>query len=158
MKYIILVLIIPLVSANLEISEILPNPIGSDEFEYIEIYNPTTKVVSLENYSLRNTKKTIFLNRTYKEIAPSMYLLFYKNKTNLRLKNKGPETIQLYEQDRLRDECNYTHTKEGFSWSKINATWILTTPTPLEPIPFQQQERVVSKSTIKNSSKREVRY
>lgn len=119
---------------GLMISEILPNPSGSDVgHEFIEVYNPTVKVVSLENCQLQTSGG----NQKYKfgseEIAPSGRKAFYDSATNLALPNSSGGTVWLInESDVEVDEVKYPEDLEDdVSWNKIDNNWEISyTPTP----------------------------
>ncbi|MDD5331797.1 MAG: lamin tail domain-containing protein [Candidatus Nanoarchaeia archaeon] len=127
MKWILILLLIPLVSA-LEISEFLPNP--DDEVEFIEIYNPSDQQINLETYSIQDkTNSTRYFTDVSggSVIYPNSYLIL---KTKAFLNNDGFEEIKLFQNETLIDKVNYDSTKKGLSFSKINNEWVLTKPTP----------------------------
>lgn len=151
MKYIlILIILLPIVNANLIITEVFPNPIDNEkENEYIEIYNNSTYSVDLSNYSIKDEKEQDYLgNITIPEksyaIITSKETLIYNNSyipentTKIYLEdnsignglNNNQETIYLILNNETISQVNYTKTKENFSWSLYDNEFILTIPTP----------------------------
>ncbi|MDD5178037.1 MAG: lamin tail domain-containing protein [Candidatus Nanoarchaeia archaeon] len=152
-KLIILMLIIPLVSA-LEISEILPDP--DDETEFVEIYNPSNKIINLESYLLKdksNSTKYFTEISGGSAIKPNDYLIL-KTKSFL---NNDFEIIRLYDNTTLINQVSYDYSKKGLSFSKINNEWILTKPTPGKENK-QKQIKLESELTIESISKENISF
>ena len=127
--FLTLLLILPSVSASIIISEFLPNPVGSDEEEFIELFNPTHQTMLLEGYTLKTTKQQQSLPSNL-SLLPDEYMVMYKHGSSLRLKNEGSEILQLLYNGTVIDEVNYSYSKEGLSWSRIQDTFSLTFPSP----------------------------
>ena len=125
----------------LEITELLPNPIGDDsstmpDGEYIELYNPLDIKIDLDGFyfldaaqnkliiSSNNTKDNTFID--------SMALkVIYRNANTKFSLNNDKDQISLYDkQGNAIDSVSYNQTKENYSNSKIDNTWVLAAPTP----------------------------
>lgn len=122
---------------KLIITEFMPNPIGNEDNEWVELYNLGDNAINLEGLILNDgygegmeiSNVNIEKNNTI--ILPNTYLTINKNGNGkLTLSNDGFEKVQLFYENTLLDEISYSHTKEGLSWSKVNNNWILTLPTP----------------------------
>lgn len=87
-------------SSDLAISEVLPNPEGADQdSEFIELYNRGNERVNLADWVLTNGRKRYVISEDdlpTAEIAPRGYLVFYREVTNISLKNSGEDSVQLY--------------------------------------------------------------
>lgn len=114
----------------IQISEVLPNPIGNDaEGEWIELQNTGSEAVSLLGFKLKTSgKKEFALSGT---IGPGEYLLLRRPQTKLTLKNEG-DTITILGKDRkILDEVKYSFkVDEGKSLVRIDGRLFLGSPTP----------------------------
>lgn len=129
---------------NLEITEFLPDPEGSDsasmpEGEWVELYNSGDSSINLEGLIINDdygngleiSQTNVLQNNTI--IPPHTYLTIYRNGDGkLTLNNDGLSKVQLFYEDQLLDEATYSNTIERLSWSKVNNNWILTIPSPSE--------------------------
>jgi len=118
------------------ISEFLPNPQGSDDQEFIEIFSNHDKPVDLAGWQLDDAQGG---NKPYQIpsgtiIKPSQYLAFYKTETKISLNNSNDAVRLLAPDGTLVDYTEYEETKEGmsfvldeeFNWQQSQ------TPTPGE--------------------------
>jgi len=112
---------------NIEITEIFPNPEGTDkENEWIELYNPFSIKIDLSNYKLGNEKKK---NLTNIKIPP----LSYEAITTISLKN-SKNYIELIDPTGASiSKTQYDNVEEGKSYTKalINNSpqWLWTSPS-----------------------------
>lgn len=118
---------------NLIISEIMPNPTGTDTGqEFIELYNPTDTEVMLEGCLLQtsaNTKQFMFSIGS--RLLPGEYQAFYSHVTDLVLANAAGGEVMLTGtntdfsvQYPLEMEANHV-------WISLNGQWYDSTiPTP----------------------------
>ena len=119
----------------INITEILPNAIGSDNGgEFIEIFNPNNETIDLSFYLLligkNNPKFYRFPNNSF--IEPNNYLTFYNNEIYFTLVNTSSMVSILTADEQLVDETLiYNNPKEGESWALIDDIWQFTNqPTP----------------------------
>ncbi len=119
----------------LRLTELFPNPIGSDYGnEFIEIFNPTNQIVSLQNYLLSfgidTVKDYAFPEDSY--IEPESYMAVYNSDIKFTLVNTSSRLIlKSILGDIISQASIYDNPKEGFSWSLISGTWQYTNqPTP----------------------------
>lgn len=186
MKYtLILIILLPIVNANLIITEVFPNPIDNEkENEYIEIYNNSTYLIELTNYSIKDEKEQDYLGNisipenSYAIITTKETLLYnnsniQENITKIFLDdnsignglNNNQETIYLLFNNETISSLSYTKTKENFSWSLYNDEFILTVPTPgyetiyleIEEIQEEKSDEKIKDSYIKILSIKDIR-
>ncbi|MFB6226005.1 MAG: lamin tail domain-containing protein [Candidatus Paceibacteria bacterium] len=108
------------------ISEILPNPKGSDKKEFIELFNPTTKPINLGGFKLDDeadsSDKYELEDGTM--IKPKSYAVFPRKETNIALNNSGDQVRILNPDNEAVSTMEYQQAKQGASfdgktWSKI---------------------------------------
>lgn len=127
------------------ISEILANPAGRDDIEWIEIVNVGDEPINIAGWQLRDSSSEYDIRErddgaTW--LYPDMPMLFRKTESNLSLTNAG-ETVSLWSGSVLIDEVTYPETGEEISWARSRAgEWMpqcipderaLNTFTPLQP-------------------------
>jgi PKD repeat protein len=117
---------------NVYINEALPNPIGSDDSEFIEIFNSSPERVSLLGWSLDDGPDGSNPYKISEEIIiePREYLLFERAETDLALNNNADE-IRLFDvSGRLADATNYQKAAEGASWGRTPAGKFIWSEVP----------------------------
>jgi len=120
--------------SSLIISEFLPNPEGSDDNEWIELYNNSQQTIDLSGFKLQDNSSRIF---TFQEdinlnlTLPSQeYLVLGKDITGISLNNNGGDSVKLYNpEDVLQQQVEYidkalenkSYAVEGgnFKWTSI---------------------------------------
>ena len=133
------------------ITEVLPNPDGSDtNNEFIELYNPTTDIISLETCSLQvssSTKKYTFGASSI--MQPGQYVAVPDSVSGLTLPNAAGGTVWLLTTaDEVSSVTYPGDLDDDVSWAAIGGTWSQTyqlTPggenasVPLQPCAPGQQ-------------------
>jgi len=114
----------------LQISELLPNVIGSDEGkEFIEIYNSNDSDVDLANYVFYiGTNEDDFYNFPIEShVGPNQYMVFYNDEIKFTLLNTT-SIVRLKSIDgTLIDETPaYSNPKDDLAWALIDDTWQYT--------------------------------
>lgn len=116
------------------ISEVLPNPSGSDTgHEFIELYNPSDEVITLDGCALQvagSSKQHVFYDSV---IESQSYLSFSDTITGLTLPNTAGATVWLLstEQVEISVAAYPGGLADGVAWGNINGTWQITyAPTP----------------------------
>jgi hypothetical protein len=107
---------------EISITEIFPNPIGSDrDNEFIELYNNTDSGVDLSGWRIavadgRSFQFGQFLNLT-RTLAAQSYFPLYRRDSNLVLDNNGG-TLRLYApgKSRAAQTLSYGKAEEGLSY------------------------------------------
>jgi DNA/RNA endonuclease YhcR with UshA esterase domain len=110
-------------SAQVSITEIFPNPKGSDrEGEFIELYNSSDKEIDLTGWRLeikggRSFEFGEFFNKSRK-ISAGGFLVLYRAESNLILDNNGGE-IKLFApgKSRAAQILQYDSAEEGLSFA-----------------------------------------
>jgi hypothetical protein len=117
------------------ITELLPNPAGSDTGEeFIELYNPNLNdAVILEDYRLSvgpSFEKTYIL--TIYTLEPGEYKTYSNAELNFTLLNSSSKAKLVTDQAVVANEVPaYTAPPEGESWALIDGIWQYTdSPTP----------------------------
>ncbi|OGH58732.1 MAG: hypothetical protein A2725_03485 [Candidatus Magasanikbacteria bacterium RIFCSPHIGHO2_01_FULL_33_34] len=105
---------------NIIITEILPNPAGSDSTEMIELYNPTNEDFDLTGLRLDDEEGG---SRPYKIpdntfIKAGEYMVFGKWDTKIALNNTIDSARLLWLDDTVVDEIDYVSVVEGASFSR----------------------------------------
>lgn len=116
----------------LSITEILPNPVGVDEHEFVELQNTGTASLPLTGWRITN-----FLEQEYifKEgvLAPKEYRVLWREKSGLALQNDREE-IRLFapDKDRAAETIKFADAPDGLALMRdVNDDLIWTTiPTP----------------------------
>ncbi len=117
-------------SNDIIISEIFPNPEGSDsENEFIELYNRGEREVNLLGWRLGDESKKRYeiaklsefkTNGTNANIKPEKYLVIYRSESKIAL-NNGSDSVKLFQP--LRDEplqaVEYEKSTEGWSYNLV---------------------------------------
>ncbi len=138
---VLFLLFLPMVAASLQITEVMPNPEGSDTAakphgEWVELYNAGSIPVNLSEYVLYDNVDTHELYLTNKSTAtlflePGSYAIVYKNgDADFSLNNRNGDSVRLLRNHTVVDSMEYETTEEGVSWSRVGSTWVLTPPTP----------------------------
>ncbi len=98
------------------INEVLPNPVGSDDAEWIEIRNLESFKISLKDWWLEDESgKKHFLNQI---IEAGGYLIFDKSQTTISLNNSG-EVLKLFNYFGERaGQINYSNAEDGLSYAR----------------------------------------
>lgn len=110
------------VSAQLIITEVLPNPqTGGDEF--VEIHNSGSETINLEGWQLDDIltggRKPKSLSGT---INPNQYLAVYFNISTFN--NDKDEVNLLDTSGQVINNTYYQNPTRGFSYSLINSEWV----------------------------------
>lgn len=111
------------------LSEILPNPTGSDtQNEWIEIFNPNEEPVDLKDWTLEDASGKKFIFSGSSLLNSQEYKIFSRPFTGITLNNTG-EKIFLFNplQEKISSLEFTTSAKENFSYTAQGWT---QTPTP----------------------------
>lgn len=106
--------------SSVVINEILPNPEGSDEAEWIELYNSGDVPVSLLDWILDDGEGGSSPYRIDEDlqIEAKSYLLLERTETGIALNNNA-DAVRLYDSSgRLADKTEYSKASEGESWAR----------------------------------------
>lgn len=118
---------------GLTISELLPNPAGSDiGSEYIEIHNPTSGPISLMHCSLKTTANGKVYDLPDTLLAPDAYISVPDSQSFLTLANAAGGTVWLLSPTDEVDAVSYApDLDEDVAWAFVDGIWLPTyMPTP----------------------------
>ena len=122
-------------SDKIIITELLPNPEGKDDREFIELYNSDSKDIDLEGWKLgdNSTHKYTIKKDDFDStlIAAGDYFVIDKEISGISLNNTA-DSAKLYHPDAtLVDSVGYEECKEAQSYNLIDSEWIWSDePTP----------------------------
>ncbi|MFH2136606.1 MAG: lamin tail domain-containing protein [Patescibacteria group bacterium] len=133
------------------INEVLPNPEGSDEAEWLEIKNIDIDPIDLSGWKIDDDEGG---SRPYKipdgtTIAPGKFLIFKKSETKLAFNNTYDAARLLDPDGEIIFETSYDEVPEGASWARSddgNFKWT-THLTPGEENVFEFQEKTTAKKS-----------
>lgn len=119
--------------SQIKISELLPNPVGSDDAEWIELFNQGQNTVDLSGFKVQDNSAGQYTIGQGLLLAGNSYLVLYKNQTKISLNNTGGDSVKVYSPDNnLLDSAIYdASAPEGKSLALINGSFAWTpSPTP----------------------------
>lgn len=127
-------------STAIVLSELLPNPTGSDSTdEWVEIFNTGSKKVSLHGWQL--TDESTYHTIQDISIAAGEYLVFEISETGINLNNTGDKIYLIDPYNTIVQGTEYTNSTEGSSWAYVNDEWMWTEqPTAGEANIFSESE------------------
>jgi hypothetical protein len=111
-------------SDDILITELLPDP-GSDNEEYIEIYNGGNESLNLEKWELHDATKTgKYVFETDENIGAKEYFVVYKTKYKFALNNSGQEKIYVLDPSGKEiSSASYNGSKENISYNFDGRDW-----------------------------------
>ncbi len=138
-------------SNEIIINELLPNPEGSDDFEWIELKNIGTQNIDLNNWKISDAsdKEYIISLNDFDStvIFANSFFILEKSITGISLNNSGDE-LKLFNPDlELVSQTNYSDSNENYSWAKNNSgnyEWTNTLTKNIENIislPIEEEEK-----------------
>jgi len=124
----------PVVDSDVVINELLPNPDGSDEGEWVELYNQGSDSAVIENWKLVDADGDEFVFGASHSIAAGGYLVIDKAESGLVLNNGSEDLALLDELGQQVDLVTYGSAREGESYAlttDVSSPWQWTeTLTP----------------------------
>ncbi len=115
--------------SHIEISEFIPNPIGSDDSEFIELYNPTETDIDISSIQIDDeeggSKPYTIPDNTI--IQAKKFLVFQREDTGLALNNTGDAVRLLLKDGKVLQQARYEKAVEGVSYIKDeDGDWVMT--------------------------------
>ena len=121
---------LPAGPTTLRLSELLPNPAGSDASEFIELTNTGGAEANAIGWRLVDASGADYTiaKKDFPSpmILPGGYLVLQRSVTGLALNNTGGETVKLYppnSQSAIEEVSYHERALENSSWAKINDLW-----------------------------------
>jgi len=154
--------IIPPAEQLIFINEIIPNPEGSDDAEWIEIKSIDIEPFDLSGWKLDDDEGG---SRPYKIpegtiIAPGQFLVFKKSETKLAFNNTYDATRLLDPDGEIFFETSYDEVPEGAAFARDDSgsfKWT-TKLTPGGENIFQFQEKAAAKKSNSSSGKKSTTF
>ncbi len=153
--------------SDLIVSEFLPNPEGSDDNEWIELYNKGLKDIDLIGFKLQDNSSRIF---TFTEdsgidltLSSQEYFVLGKETTKISLNNNGGDIVKLYNPeeelqqqveyiDKALENKSYAADNNSFKWTSVltpgEDNIFLDNQEPEAKIFLDSQEFIVEKPII----------
>lgn len=107
---------------GIQFSEILVNPEGVDDKEYIELYNSGEFPIDIGGWTIAATNKK-FAIPFGAVIVPDSWLVFYRAATGIVLNNQENRLELLNRDGQVVDLVKIGAAKEGWGYSLINGEW-----------------------------------
>jgi len=106
------------------ITEIFPNPFGSDEQEYIELYNPGDEPIQLSGYALDDGEggSAPYVFDGSATLFAGTYGVYKKTQTGISLNNSVDSARVLFDGEQIAS-VGYRDVKEGGSYAKFGSIW-----------------------------------
>ena len=127
------------------ITEVLANPIGRDDQEWIEIMNFGSGTVNLNGWLLKKGSSTFTIANDY-QLEPGQAIVFRKTQTDISLRNQG-DTIELWHQSTLVDSLTYAETAEEVSYGRdpedLGTLTAFCIPTPGSKNTFRRLDPII---------------
>ena len=115
--------------ASLQLTEILPDPVGDDSAEWIELFNNSDKEISTDDWAI--TVKTRTTKLPPHSVLPHQYLVLTKSETGFTLTNTGADISLIDQTNTVVTQLTYAQAPAGQSYALINNSWMWTKkPTP----------------------------
>ncbi|MFH0779904.1 MAG: lamin tail domain-containing protein [Parcubacteria group bacterium] len=106
------------------INEFLPNPAGSDDSEWIELYNSGGVDVNLYGWSLGdNGGSAPYKIKDLLAIKAKNFLLFGREQTKIALNNTSDEVVLNDPNGQAVSRFAYDKTQENYSWARFDSGW-----------------------------------
>lgn len=144
-------------SENIIITEVLPNPEGSDtvdEGEFIEIYNKGSEDIDLEGWQIDDEDGGSSPHTIENKIIKSgEYLVFWRGESKLALNNSDEKARLIYPDGEIASEAYYEESaKDDFAYAlNSDNNWQWTNmPTPGEANNISNLEEEESESDESN--------
>lgn len=117
-------------SGRVELSELLPNPEGSDQGEFIEL-RAVDGQVDLDGWSLTDQSGSKYVFPAGLTIEPGAYQTVERPVTSLALNNDTDSVVLRRADGSPADEVTFSDAAEGQSYARQNGAWSWTvSPTP----------------------------
>jgi len=98
---------------DIRITEVLPNPFGVDNEEWVELFNASSDTVHLSGWTIKRTSQAVVI-ATGAYLVPGQYLVLRKPQTGLSLPNESGE-VSLWKGTSLISRLTYPSFPEGVS-------------------------------------------
>jgi len=114
---------------KLIISEIFPNPVGTDESEFIELQNISDEELDLTNLIINDNSKRRYKLKTEAnqiiKLAAGEFYIISRRDSKIALNNTGGDKVTIFDTDeKIIDAITYTEkAPEGKSYALVDNKW-----------------------------------
>jgi hypothetical protein len=138
------------VQGKLILTELLPNPAGSDtEAEWIELHNTSEQLLPLEGITVQDSSGTVYRFPASTSINAAAYLVLSRTISHIALNNDHDTVILQDDQGTELDRVEYAETAaEGRSYALIDDQWQWSS----QPTPSAENMVPVNQSPVVNYS------
>lgn len=114
----------------IQISEVLPNPVGDDtQLEWIELYNPTESDVLLDGWNISDVYGAVTTySFTHNIISAHSFYVLERSESSITLNNDQEQIVLRSPVGQLVSTAVMTTIPEGKSFSFIDGAWVWTDP------------------------------
>lgn len=141
--------------SEVKITELLPDPASpkiDTQDEFIELFNPNTEPINLENYVLYTSSQSTTYKYVIQDIIlkPGEYRALFSSTTHLTLVNSTGRAWITAPDGTLLDETDWYSDDVGSdqSWALFENGWkVSTTATPNAPNQFSEEDELAIIST-----------
>lgn len=150
-------------ASGIDITEIFPNPEGSDATEFIELFNATTEPIDLSGLKLDDEDggSRAYVIPAGTIIEPGDYMVFGRQDTKLALNNTTDAVRLLYPDGTIIREVAYDDVEEGASYALTNERqWAWTgvvTPGEANVIKTLEHQNIKTTRTVSSARSRRVK-
>jgi hypothetical protein len=120
----------PSYSSHIVINELFPNPKGTDDGEFIELYNTGDTPVNLNNWKLGDLSTRLFAisNEDFQStvVAPHGYFVVDKKASGISLNNTSDAAKLYHPNDTLVNSVEYSSCLEAKSYGLVKGKWVWT--------------------------------
>lgn len=103
---------------NLYLSELMPNPEGSDAAEWLEFFNAGQTALGIAGFKIIDESGQSHRLPEGTQIQPNAYSVLERAATKIALNNSS-ERVKFFDQSgRLIQEISYQNAPEGLTWSR----------------------------------------
>lgn len=115
----------------IQISEVLPNPMGDDtQSEWIELYNPTDNDILLDGWSISDVYGAVTsYSFTHNIISAHSFYILERSESGITLNNDQEQVMLSSPAGQSVNTAIMTTIPEGKSFSFIDGTWVWVDPT-----------------------------
>lgn len=130
---------------DLLITEINYNPAGSDDFEFVELYNASTNLLDLSGVSLSNAVRFVFPNGF--ALAPGAFVMVVENTASFAALYQTPDSPYYFPELTVAGEWGGALGNTGDTVSLVASNGV-----PLSAVPYQTSSDWPDRANGKGSS------
>ncbi len=128
------------------LSELAPNPEGSDEAEFIELYNEEEQAADISGWTVTDGSGKKYRIPDQTIVLPEQYFLLQRKDTSIALNNSNDTITLKNAAEKTIDTVHYSGSKEGLVYIRTEkGAWVWSgTATPGKQNIFVQKNSFVS--------------